>query len=378
MMNRSAPGGSHHQSSHLNASFTHFFPSPATMDENQSVQQNRNINKFYHGRMSAIQSAGQFSLSSHFYPPQNSNIPDEFRQSPAPRYGEQLGIASEGPGRSPCTVHMMRQTDEHLRNTIFKEEASQEPDLDDVDILVEELLQDVEIDSKDENLVRDRNSNSTHFTAQTTVKTEQAQVSDVDLEETRSASCQPGLFSLHSEIDIKEDPEPEAERRPCLSIRKDLFQSNHPLQQPNVMSHCLEQGGRGRYSRSQRGDGVPLFDDPSLPPGWYRTVSQRKSGATAGGWDTYIFSPPQYGAKRFRSKQEIRRYFEKTGEMYLDWRDFDFNPFGSKGQQEMQALAGGQASEDRTRPTQEIEFKPDITSLLSCHLKQEMDETFTS
>ena len=64
--------------------------------------------------------------------------------------------------------------------------------------------------------------------------------------------------------------------------------------------------------------------------------------------------------------------------MYLDWRDFDFNPFGSKGQQEMQALAGGQASEDRTRPTQEIEFKPDITSLLSCHLKQEMDETFTS
>ena len=38
---------------------------------------------------------------------------------------------------------------------------------------------------------------------------------------------------------------------------------------------------------------------------------------------------------RFRSKQEVRRYFEQTGEQYLRWQDFDFNLFGSKGQHEM-------------------------------------------
>ena len=58
---------------------------------------------------------------------------------------------------------------------------------------------------------------------------------------------------------------------------------------------------RPRYAGSQRRkDGVPLFDDPTLPPGWYRKVTERKTGATAGGWDTYITSSPQYGSKRFR------------------------------------------------------------------------------
>ena len=53
------------------------------------------------------------------------------------------------------------------------------------------------------------------------------------------------------------------------------------------------------------------------------------TGATAGGWDTYLIDPT---GKRFRSKQEIRRHFERIGEVFLRWEDFDFNPFGSKGQ----------------------------------------------
>ena len=78
-------------------------------------------------------------------------------------------------------------------------------------------------------------------------------------------------------------------------------------------------------------DGVPLFDDPTLPPGWSRVVSQRTHGISAGAWDAYIF----HGTERFRSRQDIRRYFERTGETNLDWRTFDFNPFGSKKQHEM-------------------------------------------
>jgi len=92
---------------------------------------------------------------------------------------------------------------------------------------------------------------------------------------------------------------------------------------------------RPRYKKKT--DGVPLFDDPTLPPGWRRSVVMRKTGSTAGGWDTYIHSPPAYGSKKFRSKQDIRRYFEQTGETTLRWEDFDFNPFGSKGQHEMLA-----------------------------------------
>ena len=58
-------------------------------------------------------------------------------------------------------------------------------------------------------------------------------------------------------------------------------------------------------------------------------MTQRMTGATAGGWDTYLMDPT---GKRFRSKQEIRRHFERIGEVFLRWEDFDFNPFGSKGQ----------------------------------------------
>jgi len=83
------------------------------------------------------------------------------------------------------------------------------------------------------------------------------------------------------------------------------------------------------YKRYNRDNRTPLFHDPTLPPGWSRKVTQRMTGATAGGWDTYLMDPT---GKRFRSKQEVRRHFERIGEVFLRWEDFDFNPFGSKGQ----------------------------------------------
>ena len=43
-------------------------------------------------------------------------------------------------------------------------------------------------------------------------------------------------------------------------------------------------------------------------------------------WYTIITNPQ--GA-RFRSRPEVQRHFEKTGEATLCWQDFDFNPFGS-------------------------------------------------
>ena len=93
----------------------------------------------------------------------------------------------------------------------------------------------------------------------------------------------------------------------------------------------------------------------------------RKSGVTAGGWDTYITGPVETNFKRFRSKQEIRRYFEQIGETRLRWEDFDFNPFGSKGQHEMlQRMREGTEmcieppARSIEESTENIEVKPDF------------------
>jgi len=245
----------------------------------------------------------------------------------------------------------------------------------------------------------DRNRNNIEYLDESMIKEENIVVNTETYSETPSTETQ-DLLGLHSEIDIK--PEPEPEEKPCLSIRKDIFLSS-PSVQPNLMSDSPalsnpatvsattvypamvnlafvmnpsimndavrsstdSTGSTGSRARYNRGDGVPLYDDPTLPLGWVRRVVQRKTGATAGGWDTYIHSPPSHGSKRFRSKKEIQRYFEKIGEVSLDWRDFDFNPYGSKGQHELiQAMR-------KTERQEEQEVRPDITSFLSCELKQE-------
>ena len=67
------------------------------------------------------------------------------------------------------------------------------------------------------------------------------------------------------------------------------------------------------------------FEDMTLPGGWYRRVSQRKSGASAGRYDVFIIGP---SGKRFRSRNELKTFFEKTGETTLNPDDFDFSTFG--------------------------------------------------
>ena len=70
---------------------------------------------------------------------------------------------------------------------------------------------------------------------------------------------------------------------------------------------------------------TPLFEDETLPSGWHRKVSQRKSGASAGRYEVFIIGPT---GKRFRSRNELKSFFEKTGETKLNPDDFDFSTFG--------------------------------------------------
>ncbi|EEC12860.1 conserved hypothetical protein [Ixodes scapularis] len=76
-------------------------------------------------------------------------------------------------------------------------------------------------------------------------------------------------------------------------------------------------------------DSPAMFDDPNLPPGWYRKVTQRQAGRSAGKFDVYIFSPE---GKKFRSRNELQAHLEKVGSP-LPLSNFDFTVKGlTKGQ----------------------------------------------
>jgi len=112
----------------------------------------------------------------------------------------------------------------------------------------------------------------------------------------------------------------------CLLITQLVF--TQMLQSSFSSQRSSRTGHRGLTNGTTEITELPF--STILPfPGWSRKVTQRMTGATAGGWDTYLMDPT---GKRFRSKQEVRRHFERIGEVFLRWEDFDFNPFGSKGQ----------------------------------------------
>ena len=82
-----------------------------------------------------------------------------------------------------------------------------------------------------------------------------------------------------------------------------------------------------------------------MPSGWHRKVSQRKSGASAGRYEVFIIGKFDFfekmienrnylscfvgpTGKRFRSRNELKSWFEKQGETNLNPDDFDFSTFG--------------------------------------------------
>merc|ERR1712054_187505 len=69
---------------------------------------------------------------------------------------------------------------------------------------------------------------------------------------------------------------------------------------------------------------MPLMDDPTLPEGWKRTVTQRLGGSSAGSWDVYIHG---FG-KRFRSKPELERYLTENNITNIKVDDIDFTVWG--------------------------------------------------
>ncbi|KAK2718555.1 histone acetyltransferase KAT6A-like isoform X2 [Artemia franciscana] len=63
-------------------------------------------------------------------------------------------------------------------------------------------------------------------------------------------------------------------------------------------------------------------DNYIAPAGWSRTVTQRKSGASAGKYDVYFFSPD---GKKLRSRVEVQGYLEQNNIKNLKVTDFEFS-----------------------------------------------------
>ena len=65
---------------------------------------------------------------------------------------------------------------------------------------------------------------------------------------------------------------PSAEHAYANTVMSPMYQ---PIrgQYPGHMTSVSQSEARPRYLSSRRTDGVPLFDDPTLPPGWTRWVS---------------------------------------------------------------------------------------------------------
>ena len=91
----------------------------------------------------------------------------------------------------------------------------------------------------------------------------------------------------------------------------------------------------------------PLYLDTRLPQGWHRKVSQRKSGASAGRYEVFIIGPT---GKRFRSRNEMRAFFDKTSnDSNIDPDDFDFSIFGSNN-----ITSGRAPPKTQTGPSQSV------------------------
>ena len=71
-----------------------------------------------------------------------------------------------------------------------------------------------------------------------------------------------------------------------------------------------------------------------LPPGWHRKVIQRKNGASVDKNDltnVLICGPNQ---REFRSRNDLKNYFQKIGENDLDPDDFDFSVYGTNAKKD--------------------------------------------
>ena len=69
-----------------------------------------------------------------------------------------------------------------------------------------------------------------------------------------------------------------------------------------------------------------LYTDPELPPGWKRKVVKRLNNSRH---DVYIYSPT---GTRFRSKKQLKDYFDMNTQLNLNIDQFSFSPTKDKNE----------------------------------------------
>jgi hypothetical protein len=95
-----------------------------------------------------------------------------------------------------------------------------------------------------------------------------------------------------------------------------------PLQ--SLSNHVKKDGVAIPLSNPSAPSAIPsaiVLEETVLPNGWKRVVKQRQSGKSAGSTDAYVFTP---SGQRLRSRREMERYIEKTGDTSASLDIFKF------------------------------------------------------
>ena len=104
--------------------------------------------------------------------------------------------------------------------------------------------------------------------------------------------------------------------------KKDKKEKSEPVLDDNIRSDLIDGEPQAAESSTEGPPRSVGISDTTLPTGWQKHFTQRKSGSSAGKWDVLFMH--ESSGKKFRSRNDIRAFMESQGQFDFDPENFDF------------------------------------------------------